>query len=269
MRPMQNRLRALQRPRLAVHKFTSCDGCQLTILDCEEALLDLALAVDIAFFPEARRQFEPGPYDISFVEGSVSTPVEVERTQRIRDSTRFFIPFGACATAGGIQALRNFADLESMKASVYPDPTIVAALATSTPHAAHVPVDFELQGCPPNRHQLIEVITQLLLGRQPRLPSYSVCLECKRRGNVCVLVARELPCMGPVTHDGCGALCPSYDRACYGCFGPMDDPQVDRFGKELEMRGLSASAIVRRFRQVTPYKDAFVKGAARYADKGS
>lgn len=265
---MLERLRALRRPKLAVHKFTSCDGCQLTILDCEEALLDLAEAVDIAYFQEAKRDFEPGPYDIAFVEGSVSTPEEVERAQRIRESTRWFVAFGACATAGGIQALRNFADLTAMKAAVYPNPTIVAALATSTPQAAHVRVDFELQGCPPNRDQFLEVVSQLLLGRTPRLPSQSVCLECKRKGNVCVLVARELPCMGPVTHDGCGALCPTYDRACYGCFGPMDDPKVDRFGEELELRGFSAAEIVRRFRQVTPYAQPFVRGAAPYAGRG-
>jgi coenzyme F420-reducing hydrogenase gamma subunit len=262
---MLDRLQSLSRPKLAVFKFTSCDGCQLTILNCEEELLDLAGAVEIAYFLEAKRDFAPGPYDIAFVEGSVSTPEELERTRQIRASARFLIPFGACATAGGIQALRNFADLEPMKAAVYPNPAGVTALATSTPHAAHVPVDFELQGCPPNRRQFLEVLTQLLLGRTPRLPSHSVCLECKRRGNVCVLVAKELPCMGPVTHDGCGALCPTYDRACYGCFGPMDDPQVDRFGKELELRGLSAAEIVRRFRQVAPYKEAFVRGGTRYA----
>lgn len=265
---MLERLRQSERPKLAVYKFTSCDGCQLTILDCEEELLALAAAVEIAYFLEAKRDRLPGPYDIALVEGSVSTHEEIERTRHIRENVKFFIPFGACATAGGIQALRNFGNVESMKAAVYPNPDIVAALPKSTPHSAHVKVDFELQGCPPNRHQLLEVLTDVLLGRTPRLPSHSVCLECKRRGNVCVLVARELPCMGPVTHDGCGALCPSYDRACYGCFGPMDDAQVDRFGKELELRGLAAEEIVRRFRQVTPYKDAFVRGAANYAERG-
>ena len=266
---MLERLRASHRPRLAVHKFTSCDGCQLTILDCEESLLDLAEVVDIAYFREAGCDSTPGPFDIAFVEGSVSTPEEIERTRRIRESTRTFVAFGACATAGGIQALRNFGDLVRLKAAAYPDPTLVPALTTtSTPHAAHVPVDFELPGCPPNRQQFLEVTVQLLLGRTPRLPSYSVCLECKRRVNVCVLVARELPCLGPVTHDGCGALCPSYDRACYGCFGPLDDSQVDRFGEELELRGFAAPQIARLFRQVAPQAEAFVRGGARYAEKG-
>lgn len=261
---MRERLRARERPKLAVFKFTSCDGCQLTILDCEEELLRLAEVVDIAYFKEAKSDCHPGPYDIAFVEGSVSTPEEVQRTRRIREQARFLVPFGACATAGGIQALRNFADAAAMKATVYPDPALLDILATSTPHSAHVPVDFELQGCPPNRHQFLEVVTQLLLGRRPILPTQSVCLECKRKGNVCVLVARNLPCMGPVTHDGCGALCPTYDRACYGCFGPMDDPKVDRFGEELALRGYTAADIVRRFRQVAPYKEAFVRGSVRY-----
>lgn len=258
------RLRAPKRPKLAVQKFTSCDGCQLTILDCEEEILRLAEVVDIAYFMEAKSDWDPGPYDIAFVEGSVSTPEELERTRRLREQTKIFVSFGACATAGGIQALRNFADAGAMKAAVYPDPGLLATLATSTPHSAHVPVDFELQGCPPNRHQFLGVVTQLLLGQPPSLPSQSVCLECKRKENVCVLVARNLPCMGPVTHDGCGALCPTYDRACYGCFGPMDDPKVDRFGAELALRGYTAPDIVRRFRQVAPGKEAFVRGGTRY-----
>ena len=258
------RLRLLERPKLAVYKFTSCDGCQLTILDCEKELLRLAEVVDISYFMEAKSDYGPGPYDITFVEGSVSTPEEAARIQRIRENTRFLIPFGACATAGGVQALRNFADAAAMKAAVYPNPAALEMLATSTPHSAHVPVDFELEGCPPNRRQFLEVVTQLLLGRRPSLPSQSVCLECKRRGVVCVLVARGLPCLGPVTHDGCGALCPAHDRACYGCFGPMDDPQVDRFGEELALRGFAAAEIVRLFRQVTPYKGAFVRGGQRY-----
>jgi coenzyme F420-reducing hydrogenase gamma subunit len=266
---MLSRLRAAGRPRLAVHKFTSCDGCQLTILDCEETLLDLAEAIDIAFFREAGREPAPDRCEIAFVEGSVSTPEEIARTRRIRASAGVFVAFGACATAGGVQALRNFGDLAQLKAAAgYPDSAPVNVLPTSTPHSAHVPVDFELPGCPPNREQFLEVVTQLLLGRTPRLPGYSVCLECKRRGNVCVLVARELPCLGPVTRDGCGALCPSHDRACYGCFGPLDDPRVDRFGEELSARGLSASEIARLFRQVTPWSEAFARGGARYAGKG-
>lgn len=261
---MLERLPALHRPRLSVHKFSSCDGCQLSILDCEEELLQLAEATEIAFFAEASSHFGPAPYDIAFVEGSVTTPEEVKRTREIRAAAGIFIAFGVCATAGGIQALRNSADVERMKALVYPRPELLPTLPASTPHSAHVTVDFEIQGCPPNRSQILEVVTQLLLGTPPRLPTHSVCLECKRKGNVCVLVARELPCMGPVTHDGCGALCPSYDRACYGCFGPMDDPKPERFSEELELRGLPAEEIVRRFQEITAGKEPFIRGVERY-----
>ena len=265
---MIERLRAVAKPKVAVFKFSSCDGCQLSILDCEEELLSLAETVEFAFFAEASSEYRPGPYDIAFIEGSVSTPEEVERTKEVRSATRYFIAFGACATAGGLQALRNFASADKMEATVYPHPEYLPILATSTPHSAHVQVDFEIQGCPPNRHQILDVVSQLLLGRKPRLPEYSVCMECKRKGNVCVLVARELPCMGPVTHDGCGALCPTYDRACYGCFGPMDDPKPDRFGKELELRGFRDEEIVRRFQEITPGESAFVRGAERYRKRG-
>lgn len=261
---MLDRLPALHRPRISVHKFSSCDGCQLSILDCEEELLTLAEATEIAYFAEASSDYRPGPYDVTFVEGSVSTPDEVERTQAIRAATDCFVAFGVCATAGGIQALRNAADAERMKAVVYPHPELVKALPTSTPHSAHVKVDFEIQGCPPNRWQILEVVTQLLLGKPPRLPTHSVCQECKRKGNVCVLVARGLPCMGPVTQDGCGALCPSYDRACYGCFGPMDDPKPERFSRELELRGFPDEEIVRRFQEIASGKEPFIRGAERY-----
>ncbi len=261
---MLERLRAVRRPRVAVHKFSSCDGCQLSILDCEEELLQLAEATEIAYFAEASSDYGPGPHDVAFVEGSVSTPEEKQRTREIRAMTGYFVAFGVCATAGGIQALRNFGDEKRMKSMVYPRPELLPTLPTSTPHSAHVMVDFEIQGCPPNRLQILEVLTRILLGKPPNLPGHSVCLECKRKGNVCVLVARELPCMGPVTHDGCGALCPSYDRACYGCFGPMDDPKPERFSEELELRGFSDEEIVRRFQEITPGREPFVRGVERY-----
>jgi len=262
------RLRALHRPRIAVFKFTSCDGCQLSILDCEEELLQLAETTEIAFFAEASSDYRPGPYDVAFVEGSVSTPEEVDRTREIRSLAGCFIALGVCATAGGIQALRNFEDSERMKSMVYPRPRLLSTLPACTPHSAHVRVDFEIQGCPPNRVQILDVVAQLLAGRTPRLPSYSVCLECKRRGNVCVLVARGLPCMGPVTHDGCGALCPGYHRACYACFGPMDDPKPERFAQEFKLRGIPDEEIVRRFQEITAGKEPFIRGAERYRKGG-
>jgi sulfhydrogenase subunit delta len=232
-------------PTLAVWKFASCDGCQLTLLDCEDELLILAGRVRIAHFLEASSQVLPGPYDLSLVEGSITTPADAARIRRVREESRFLVTIGACATAGGVQALRNFGDVAEFRAAVYASPTYIATLATSTPIAAHVSVDFELRGCPIDKHQLIEVITAFLAGRRPGVPDTSVCTECKRRGLTCVLVADGTPCLGPVTHAGCGALCPAVRRGCYGCFGPMTGANLPALIGRLRECGMSERAVDR------------------------
>ena len=205
-------------PTLAVWKFASCDGCQLTLLNCEDELLAIAGAIQIANFTEASRQVLPGPYDVSIVEGSITTPSDAARIREVREKSRFLITIGACATAGGVQALRNFRD--DLAPVVYASPQYIDSLRTSTPIAEHVHVDFELRGCPIDKRQLIEVIAAFLAGRKPNVRAHSVCMECKRAGRVCVMVAHGTPCLGPMTQAGCGALCPSVGRGCYGCFGP-------------------------------------------------
>jgi coenzyme F420-reducing hydrogenase gamma subunit len=196
-----------------VYKFSSCDGCQLSILNLEDELLDLAAAVDIAYFLEATRTVKPGPFDVGIVEGSITTPHEVDRIKEVRSECKFLISLGTCATAGGIQALRNFA-------KVYAHPEFFQTLETSTPISANVPVDLEIWGCPVNKSTVVEVIAALLQNRRPNFPPSPVCVECKRRGIICVAVAQGIPCLGPVVHGGCGALCPANGRGCYGCFGP-------------------------------------------------
>jgi coenzyme F420-reducing hydrogenase gamma subunit len=236
------------KPTLAVWKFASCDGCQLSLLDCEDELLQLAGAVEIAYFVEARRATAEGPYDLSLVEGSVTTEHDIQRIKEVRRVSKKLITIGACATAGGIQALRNAADVTELTSLVYASPEYISTLATSTPISAHVPVDFELHGCPIDKRQLLEVLTAFLHGRRPNIPSTSVCTECKRRGTVCVMVAHGTPCLGPVTHAGCGALCPSYDRGCYGCFGPMETPNTVSLTKQLRVLGMEERNIDRVFR---------------------
>ena len=235
----------MSNPTLAVWKFASCDGCQLTLLDCEDELLPLAGRVTIAHFLEASRDVLPGPYDVSLVEGSITTPADVERIKHVREISKVLITIGACATAGGIQALRNFADVDEFRAVVYASPEYIDTLATSTPIATHVKVDFELRGCPIDRQQLLEVITAFLAGRKPDVPDTSVCTECKRRGLTCVAVANGTPCLGPVTHAGCGALCPAVDRGCYGCFGPMTGANVTALLPTLHAHGMDSGAIDR------------------------
>jgi coenzyme F420-reducing hydrogenase gamma subunit len=210
------------KPTLAVWKFASCDGCQLSLLDCEDELLAVADTVDIAYFLEARRAVAEGPYDVSLVEGSITTEHDAERIRRVREQSKVLVTIGACATAGGIQALKNSADVAEYTRVVYATPEYVSSLATSTPVSAHVSVDYELRGCPVDKHQLLEVLNALLHGRRPAISAESVCTECKRLGRVCVLVAHGTTCLGPVTHAGCGALCPLYHRGCFGCFGPAE-----------------------------------------------
>jgi coenzyme F420-reducing hydrogenase gamma subunit len=254
---------APRRPKLAVWKFASCDGCQLTILNCEDELLAVAGEIDVAYFPEATRAVTQGPYDLSLVEGSVTTPDDAERIQAVRRQSRHLVTIGACATAGGVQALRNFGDVEEFRSVVYAQPDYVRTLDRSTPIAAHVPVDFELRGCPIDKAQLLEVITAFLQQRKPRVTAESVCVECKRRGNVCVTVAHGTPCLGPVTHTGCGALCPSYARGCYGCFGPADTTNTRSLTGMLVDLGMPRRDVQRVYRTFNASAPAFADESAR------
>ena len=239
---------AAARPKLAVWKFSSCDGCQLSLLDCEDELLAIAGALEIAYFPEATSAEVEGPYDISLVEGSVTTPHDVERIHEIREQSALLVTIGACATSGGIQALRNFADVKEWIPVVYASPEFITTLETSTPIADHVNVDLELRGCPISKAQLVETVLALLHGRRPNLASTSVCFECKARGTTCVMVAHGTPCLGPVTHGGCNAICPAYNRGCYGCFGPMESPNVPALAERWRALGVDDAGIVRALR---------------------
>src|SRR5690242_2684193 len=234
-------------PTLAIWKFASCDGCQLTLLDCEDELLTLAKQVQIATFLEASSAVMGGPYDVSLVEGSITTPADERRIMEIREQSKILVTIGACATAGGIQALRNFADVEEFASVVYANPQYIDTLSTSTPAAAHVTVDYQLQGCPIDRGQLLDTLAALLAGRKPRLPAKTVCTECKLRGVTCVVVAEGIPCLGPVTHAGCGALCPSYHRGCYGCFGPTETPNTAALIPLLRRDGMSTDGVEQVF----------------------
>ena len=246
-----------RKPKLAVWKFASCDGCQLSILDCEDELLSIANAVDIAYFPEASRVMAKGPYDISLVEGSVTTPHDDARIQQIRNASKLLVTIGACATAGGIQALRNFKDVKEYASIVYASPQYIDSLGKSTPISDHVQVDYQLWGCPINKRQLVEVLSAFLNGRKPNIPAHSVCMTCKMHGTVCVMVAHGTPCLGPVTHDGCGALCPSYNRGCYGCFGPKETPNTHSLSEWWTRLGVKDRDIMRVFRTFNANTEAF------------
>lgn len=257
------------KPRVGVFKFASCDGCQLSLLDAEDQLLEVAGSLDIVHFLEATSRIEPGPYDIAIVEGSITTPHDAARIRQIRADTKFLMTIGACATSGGIQALRNWADSDEFMRAVYASPDYIDVLADSTGIADHVQVDFELRGCPINQYQLIEVIQSLLAGRQPRTPRHSVCLDCKRRGTVCVMVAKGDACLGPVTQAGCGAICPSYDRGCYGCYGPAAQPNLVSLTTRFMDEGAESDEVVRSLRGFNGYATEFRRESERLAGDSS
>jgi len=260
---------ASAKPRVAVFKFASCDGCQLQIIDAEEALLDLAGAIDIVNFAEASSHMEPGPYDVTLVEGSVSAPEQLEQIKEIREQSAILISIGACATSGGIQALRNVKDVNEFIRSVYAHPEYVKTLETSTPIADHVKVDLELTGCPIDRGQLLDAVATLLAGGVPKVSTSTVCVECKLRGTVCVIVAKGEPCLGPVTRTGCGALCPTFGRGCYGCFGPSQPPNTEALGRRFIELGLSKQRASDTFRFITGWAPAFREAADAIGDTKS
>ena len=247
----------MKKPRLAIYKFTSCDGCQLALLNAGEAFLALTELVDIVHFAEAGILEPETPVDIVFIEGSISTPDEIRRIKKIRENAKHLITIGACATTGGIQALRNAASYQEWMSSIYATPQTIQTLATSTGIAKHVKVDWELWGCPVNTQQVLSTIRSLLSGAAPKISRDAVCLECKRLGNVCVVVTKNEPCMGPVTQTGCGALCPGMGRACYACYGPSENTNTQALGRLFEKQGLTNAAIAHQFLHINNQAPVF------------
>ena len=246
-----------RRPRVGVVKFASCDGCQLTLLDMEDELLDISAQFDIVEFAEATSRRSRGPFDVLLVEGSVSTPEQADEIVRLRREATTLVTIGACATSGGIQALRNLGDHDEFRRTVYPRPGLIEALDTSTPISDHVAVDAELWGCPISGRQLLELLTGLVTGRRPQIPDEAVCLDCKRLGIPCVIVAKGIPCLGPVTRNGCGVLCPSFARGCYGCFGPREGANTDSLAAWFKADGATDDEIRRMFAHVNVGASAF------------
>ena len=257
-----------RKPKLGVFKFASCDGCQLSLLSVEDELLHIAGAIDIAYFLEATSRMDPGPYDIALVEGSITTEHDRQRIQSIRNDSKFLVTIGACATSGGIQALRNGADCAEFVNAIYATPDFISTLDTSTAIADHVKVDFELRGCPISQQQLLEVIRSLLAGRRPRIPAHSVCLDCKRRGTVCVMVSRNTPCLGPITQSGCHAICPTFNRGCYGCFGPVGQANLVSLGNHVLDNQAQRDQVIADLRSFNAAAPEFQAEARRLQDAG-
>ena len=258
-------IEAAPRPRLGVFKLASCDGCQLALLNCEDELLAVAEAVQIIHFPEASSNMaEEGPFDVTLVEGSISAPEHLEQIRAIRERSGVLVTIGACATAGGLQALRNFGELDDFARVVYARPDFLSTLATSTAISEHVKVDYELRGCPIDKGQLLELLTALVKKRRPEIRNESVCLDCKRRGNVCLMVSQGVPCLGPVTVTGCGAICPAMGRGCFGCFGPKEGANTAALAQRMLDLGIPKDQVLRSFRFITGYAEAFREESIRH-----
>lgn len=248
---------ARPRLRVGVVKMASCDGCQLTLLDLEDELLALGDRFDLIEFPEASSLRSGGPYDVLLVEGSVSTPQQAEEIVELRAKTKLLVAIGACASYGGIQALRNWSDHDVFRAAVYAHPEYIESLNAATPVSEHVRVDAELHGCPISPEQLREVLVSMAIGRRPQIREESVCIECKRRGVVCVMVAQGMPCLGPVTQSGCGALCPSFGRGCYACFGPREQANATSLAGTFARDGRADEDVSRLFAGFTGWSESF------------
>lgn len=255
------------KPKIAVHKFSSCDGCQLAFLNAGEGLITLTGIVDIVHFAEAGFLDEQAQVDIAFVEGSISAPHELTRIKQVRETSQYLITIGACATAGGLQALRNMHNAGEWIEGVYAQPQYIDLLTESTPIREHVKVDLELWGCPVNTRQVLTAVRSLLFGVAPVEEADKVCLECKRQQNVCVLVAKGEPCLGPVTRTGCGAICPHVGRDCYACYGPAETVNTASLANRFEGLGLQPEAIARRFLFINNHVEPFNTEGRKWQEK--
>lgn len=255
---------SLQKPAIAVHKFSSCDGCQLAFIHLGEPLLELSRLVDIVHFAEAGPVDENAHVDIAFIEGSVSTTDDIQRLRAIRENSQFVVTIGACATSGGIQALRNMQNTGQWIADIYANSSVIKSLQKSTAIKDHIKVDLELWGCPINQQQLLTAIRSLLSGVVPADQPDKVCMECKRQQTVCVMVTKNEACMGAVTRTGCGALCPQAGRDCYGCYGPAENSNTRALANRLQGFGLLDDEIARRFLFIHSESDVFQKEAEHW-----
>ncbi|MDH7497260.1 MAG: oxidoreductase [Syntrophomonadaceae bacterium] len=252
----------MAKPKLAFFKFTSCAGCLLSVLNLEDHLLDIVGAVDIVHFLMARRETQPGPYDVAFIEGAVSTPHEVEQLKEIRRQSKVLVALGNCAVTGGVPSMKNFAGSErEMEERVYSETWDIKSIPVRGLDY-YVKVDEYLRGCSIDLNELVVLLKSLLLGVSPRFRPHSVCNECKLKENVCLLISKGKACMGSVSAAGCGALCPSLNRPCEGCRGPSNDANAEALAYTfVSDLGLSPEEVRRKFQKYAGNTPAFRKGA--------
>jgi sulfhydrogenase subunit delta len=242
------------KPKVAFFDFTSCEGCQLTVVDSLQTHLDLLDVIEIVQFREAISE-RGEDYAIAFVEGSITRESDEARLRAIRDRAAVLVALGACAHLGGINAIKNLSPLDEVRKYVYGDKAEWYETYAARPIDAVVKVDAFIPGCPIDREELIGAVKALLRGKKLPIPDYPMCLDCKLKENVC-LFDKGGYCLGPITRAGCGAICPSHGSGCEGCRGAISNPNWDSMMKVLQEHGLAPQDLMTRMTLFGAYQQS-------------
>lgn len=234
----------VERPNVAFFELTSCEGCQLQIVNNEATLVNFLSLVNVVNFREVMTE-KSDSFDIAFVEGSITRSDEVERLKLIRNRAKVLVAFGSCACFGGVNQLKNrFSDPAWVRAQTY-GTFAIETNDQAKPIEAFVGVDLRIYGCPVKKEEVERIVTNIVIGRAVVHPKYPVCMECKANENICLFDLGE-PCLGPVTRGGCDAWCPNSRAGCWGCRGPCDDANVEQMKEIMKRNGFSEETILDR-----------------------
>ncbi len=231
----------MSKPRIAFFDFASCEGCQLEALNFVDEFLALLEHVDIVNFREAMTEVDWN-IDVAFVEGSVTREQDISRLKNIREHAGKVIALGACACTGGVNAIKNTRPLDDVRSDVYGDKKDWFPTFATRPIDQVVKVDGYIYGCPIDRNDFLKNVQLILMGKMTLRHNDPVCVECKLKENECLL-SLGIPCMGPITRGGCGAIDPTYGHPCTGCRGLVDDPNVNGATDVLAKHGLTVDDI--------------------------
>jgi sulfhydrogenase subunit delta len=256
----------MKKPKLGFFKYSCCAGCEFQFMYFQKYVPETLTGFDFVYARMMKSGGNPdGPFDVALVEGTITESWQADELKKIREQSRLLFAIGTCAIDGGIPAIKATIPEIEAERKVYKK---LSSVHSIRPHAidAYVKVDGYIRGCPPGERDLYEALSSVLAGKKPDFLEYSVCIECKLKGNICVLVAYAMPCMGPVTNAGCGALCPSMNRACYSCFGPMKQANGPALAKKFKMMGLPKDDIVRKFTEFGAGTIEFRRAIEAYED---
>jgi sulfhydrogenase subunit delta len=237
------------KPKVGIFGLTGCAGDQLQILNCEDRLLELARDLDIVDWVMVKSENDHRcGLDIAFVEGVVATERDLACLEQVRARTSTLVAIGTCAVWGGLPAMRNGLPSVVMAGASGKSEDPEEKIDEARPATDFVDFEFQLPGCPIERHEFLALVRALLAGTTPELPAVPVCWECKTRELVCRVISYGEVCCGAMTRGGCGARCPRHGVACAGCRGPIEEPHYDANVVMFADRGLSWKDIAAKMR---------------------